>query len=251
MLSRVLLIALLCVSNVFAVMYDLNTITKEELLVLGVPEDVADSILAFREERKFSSVEELKSIRLVEPFYDMLSRCVYVVKPSDYRIRPGDRLYVFGKETDVLPDGSCVLYDVVMDVGGLTVNQVKEKYYRLTGRELDIVVRKLTGWVYVVGEKGVVKPGNYQASTLLELISLCEVDNAKFSGEILVYRGGLVKRYNFVDLMLAREDYKLYPSDRVYFKKRVFWKVVDTLEPIVKIFRDFAIVWGVYLVVAK
>jgi hypothetical protein len=157
----------------------------------------------------------------------------------------------FDKETDILPDGSCVLYDIVLNIAGLTINQVKEKYYRLTGRELDVVIRKTAGWIYVVGEKGVVKPGNYKAASLLELISLAEVDNSRFSGKILVYRNGRVYRYDFNTLMLERDDPRLYPADRVYFKKRVFWKVIDTFDPVVRVLRNVAIVYGVYYTIGR
>jgi hypothetical protein len=252
----VLLIVLLIfvfvfITHFFGAVYDLNTISKDELLLFGIPEQVADDVLSYRDKKPFESVEELKNIRSVEPFYGLLEKNLYVVTDKDYKLRPGDSLYVFGKETDVLPDGSCVLYDVVLNVAGLTINQVKEKYYRLTGRELDVVIRKSTGWIYVVGEKGVVKPGNYKAASLLELISLAEVDNSRFSGKILVYRSGRVYRYDFNTLMLERDDPRLYPADRVYFKKRVFWKVIDTFDPVVRVLRDIAIVYGVYCTIGR
>jgi hypothetical protein len=239
------------ITHFFGAVYDLNTISKDELMLLGIPEQVADDILLYRDEKPFKSVEELKNIRSVEPFYSLLEKNLYVVTDKDYRLRPGDSLFVFDKETDILPDGSCVLYDVVLNVAGLTINQVKEKYYRLTGKELDVVIRKTSGWIYVVGEKGVVKPGNYKAASLLELISLAEVDNSRFSGKILVYRNGRVYRYDFNTLMLERDDPRLYPIDRVYFKKRVFWKVIDTFDPVVRILRDIAIIYGVYYTIGR
>ena len=248
MLNKLCFCAVLCLFcqlSFCLVKYDLNSVSEEDLLLLGLPKQVVYDILTYRENKKFETLEELKNIRSVESFYNMLEKYLYVVRPQDYKIRPGDKLFVFGKETDVLPDGKCVVYNITLDVAGLTIDQLKEKCYRLLGQELDIVVRKISGWVYVVGEKGVVKPGNYQASTLLELISLCEVDNAKFSGKILIYRSGVIKRYNFIDLMLSREDPKIEPADRVYFKKRVFWKVIETFEPIGRLLRDFAIIFGI------
>jgi hypothetical protein len=246
LLIGLLIFVFVFITHFFGAVYNLNTISKEELILFGIPEQVADDILLYRDKKPFESVEELKNIRSVEPFYNLLEKNLYIVTDKDYRLRQGDSLFVFGKETDVLPDGSCVLYDIVLNVDGLTINQVKEKYYRLTGRELDVVIRKSTGWIYVVGEKGVVKPGNYKAASLLELISLAEVDNSRFSGKILVYRNGRVYRYDFNTLMLERDDPRLYPVDRVYFKKRVFWKVIDTFEPVMGILRDVSIVYGIY-----
>jgi len=251
LLISLLIFAFAFVVCFFSAVYDLNTISKDELMLFGIPEQVADDILSYRNKKPFESVEELKNIRSVEPFYNLLEKNLYIVTDKDYKLRPGDSLFVFGKETDVLPDGSCVLYDIVLNVAGLTINQVKEKYYRLTGRELDVVIRKSTGWIYVVGEKGVVKPGNYKASSLLELISLAEVDNSRFSGKVLVYRSGRVCRYDFNTLMLERDDPRLYPADRVYFKKRVFWKVIDTFDPVVRVLRDIAIVYGIYFTLGR
>lgn len=233
------------------VMYDLNMISENELLLLGLPSDVVEAIILYRQRKHFETIDELKNIRGIEPFYDMLTRRLYVVSDRDYKIRPGDILYIYDKPITVAPDGSCAVYDTVMNVAGLTLNQIKERYFRQTGKILDIRLHKLTGWIYVVGEKGVVKPGNYSASTILELISLCEVDNSRFSGEILVYREGKIIRYDFVTLMLSREDPRLFPADRVYFKKRVLWKVVDTAEPVVRVLRDIAIVFGIYVTLTK
>jgi hypothetical protein len=246
-----LIFAFVFITHFFGVVYDLNTISKEELMLFGIPEQVADDILSYRDKKPFESVEELKNIRSVEPFYSLLEKNLYVVTDKDYRLRPGDSLFVFDKETDILPDGSCVIYDIVLNAAGLTINQLKEKYYRLTGRELDVVIRKPAGWIYVVGEKGVVTPGNYKAASLLELISLAEVDNSRFSGKVLVYRNGRIYRYDFNTLMLERDDPRLYPADRVYFKKRVFWKVIDTFDPVVRVLRDVAIVYGVYYTIGR
>jgi len=246
-----LIFAFVFITHFFGMVYDLNTISKDELMLFGIPEQVADDILLYRDEKPFESVEELKNIRSVEPFYSLLEKNLYVVTDKDYRLRPGDSLFVFDKETDILPDGSCVIYDIVLNAAGLTINQLKEKYYRLTGRELDVVIRKTSGWIYVVGEKGAVTPGNYKATSLLELISLAEVDNSRFSGKILVYRNGRVYRYDFNTLMLERDDPRLYPADRVYFKKRVFWKVLDTFDPVVRVLRDIAIVYGVYYTIGR
>jgi len=243
---HILTFFLFCQLCFCVVKYDLNSVSEDDLLLLGFPSSVVNDVIAYRQNKRFETVEELKNIPSAEGFYNMFEKYLYVVTPQDYKIRPGDKLFIFGKETDVLPDGKCVLYDITMDVAGYTLEQVKEKYYRLTGTELDIVLRKTTGWVYVVGEKGVVKSGVYPASTLLELISLAEVDNSKFSNKILVYRNGQIHRYDFITLMLSREDPKVYPADRVYFKKRVFWKVIETLDPVVRVLRDVVIVYGVY-----
>jgi hypothetical protein len=95
LLIGLLIFVFVFITHFFGVDYDLNTISKDELMLFGIPEQVVDDILLYRNQKPFESVEELKNIRSVEPFYSLLEKNLYVVTDKDYRLHPGDSLFVF------------------------------------------------------------------------------------------------------------------------------------------------------------
>lgn len=232
------------------VKFNLNECDEEDLILMGVSVEAAKKIIDARRVGPIKNLEVLKNIPEVTPFYNVIINNFYVISDLDYRIRPGDILewsYEGSEIKNVVgPDGKCDLGGTVVKVAGLTIDQVREMLYRQLGVAVSVRLFKTTGWIYVIGDNGVVEQKDYQVYTLLELMAKAQVVNSKFNGEVIIYRGSRRMKYNVNYLLANNQDVTLLPDDKVYFKKKLSWKLIDFIQPIASITRDIIIVLGVF-----
>lgn len=247
----ILFLILILLNNLYdaIVKFNLNECDEEDLMLMGVSAEAAKKIIDARRVGPIKNLEALKNIPEVAPFYNVIINNFYVISDLDYRIRPGDMLewsYEGSEIKNVVgPDGKCDLGGTLVKVAGLTIDQVREMLYRQLGVAVSVRLFKTTGWVYVIGDNGVVEQKDYQVYTLLELMAKAQVVNSKFSGEVIIYRGSKRMKYNVNYLLENNQDVMLLPDDKVYFKKKLTWKIIDFIQPIASIARDVIIVFGI------
>lgn len=244
-IKAVVLVFLFFNSIEASILYNLNRATRDELVSIGLPVDVADKIIALRKTKPFKDVSELEDIPEVKPFYKFVSVNLYVDDLSSYRLRPEDVLHCYYPDqarvavVKVSPDGFIMVNNRMIRVLGKTIYEVKNYLIELFGTDYDITLNKTEGYIYVIGEKGIATAGRYSTNSIIELSAMVSLDNKKFSGEIIIFRYGRMIRINHRDILTYRRpDVPLIPGDTVYFKKRAIWKIIEAFEPVGAFLKD-------------